>query len=94
MNKQWDSKDIRIIQPTHKGRFPDYEDIFIDEDEFVKRKLEQTKQNEEPEDKKSLAIKKVIHKFVEDGLKYNEIADILGYSTEQIGRINRKNTTS
>jgi energy-coupling factor transporter ATP-binding protein EcfA2 len=85
MNKQWDSKDIRIIKPDHKGTFPDYEDIFIDEEEFVKRKLEQTKQNEDSTDKKEITNINAIKKFKELGYKNTQIADFLGIHKVTVG---------
>jgi hypothetical protein len=85
MNKQWDSKDFRFIKPAHKGMFPDYENLFINEEEFTNRKIEQTKQNEDVTDKKEITILNSIKKFKELGYNNTQIADFIGIHRRTVG---------
>jgi len=41
--KNWSSPEIRQILPDCRGKFPDYSDIFYDEEEYNKKKLEETR---------------------------------------------------
>lgn len=45
----WEDKEIKWVKPDKKGRFMDYRGLFLDEKEYDKMKLEETKQVEESE---------------------------------------------
>lgn len=50
-NKTWDSKIIKDINPDCKGKFQDFTDLFLSEEEYDRLKLEETKQLEETQGK-------------------------------------------
>lgn len=45
--KNWHSPEVKRIKPDRKGKFFNYKGIFLDSEEFDKRKMEETKQMEE-----------------------------------------------
>lgn len=95
MGKSWHSKEIKEKRPCAFGKFPDYSDLFVDEKEFDKRKLQETKQNEEEvTDKKTVGLHNAIKHLKEQGLSHTRIADIVGYSAKHIGEILRKKNTT
>lgn len=94
MGKSWHSKEIKEKRPCAFGKFADYSDLFVDEKEFDKRKLQETKQNEEEKtDKKTIGLHNAIKHLKEQGLSHTKIADIIGYSAKHIGEILRKMNT-
>lgn len=95
MGKSWHSKEIKEKRPCAQGRFPDYSNIFVDEKEFDKRKMEETKQGEEETtDKKTIGLHKAIQHLKEQGLTQSKISSITGYSIKHIGDILRKMNTT
>ena len=65
--------------------FPDYENIFVDEEEFNRMKIEQTRQNEDITDKKDIALIKAIQKFRELGYNNTQISNFIGLHKTTIG---------
>ena len=93
-NKNWLSPEIKKIMPDSIGRYPDYRGIFLDPEEFDRQKLEQTRQNDNTMDKKDVALGNCIVKFKEMGFNYTQISKLTGYSSDHIGKIFRKTTTT
>ena len=88
--KNWFSSEIRNVRPSCAGVYPDYRGIFLDPKEFDKRKLEQTRQNDNAMDKKDIAVSNAIIKFKEIGFTHQQIGQTLGYSPDHIGRLYKK----
>lgn len=84
--KTWSSPEIKRILPDSKGKFPDYSNIFFDDEDYDKAKLEQTREDEEKESPKELR-KKRIEKMVEQGMTHQQIGDIEGVNRSRITQI-------
>jgi len=83
----WGAQLIKEISPDNKGKFQNYQGIFIDNKEFDKTKFEETKQNKDTTyDRRMQALSKAVIKLKEQGLSYQKIGDIIGYGREQVRR--------
>lgn len=92
-NKTWTSKEVRSINPDCKGKFQNYQGLFLDTIQYNKLKLEETQQIEEGEGEKTWTTNKVkaIYLWAKNPkYTYEEIAGELGMHTESVGRIIRE----
>jgi len=84
-NRNWDSYDVKNVTKDCKGKFDDFSNVFLDEQEYDKRKLEETKQIE---DKKSGVnwTKQKAQAFGLwcKGMKHKDICEELGCTIYQI----------
>lgn len=76
-------------------KFWNYENIFIDEEEYENKKIEETNQQESQTlDRRDKALIQLInHLKNEKKYNYQKIGEIMGYGTEQVGRLARTTTT-
>lgn len=92
--KNWKSPEVKIIRPDHKGKFGLWKGIFLDSEEFDKRKIEETRQSEQDSDKTKVNICKLIvvlkDKF---NMTYKKIAEELDLHPNTIGDYYRRGKT-
>jgi hypothetical protein len=77
-NATWESKQVRNINADCKGKFENYEGLFLDEDEYNRLKLEETKQLESVDGVQWKKEKAQVFYYWAKGHKYREIEDYTG----------------
>jgi len=85
-NKTWKSKEVRRIKPDSKGKFADWNGIFIDPVEFDKRKMDETSQEvQNSKSKLNWDIRKTkAYVLWSQGVKYKEIYSKLNIPTSTL----------
>lgn len=85
----WKSKYVNMIRHDWAGRFKDYHGVFLDEHEYDKKKLEETKQSDENQrDAKSDRINKLLaHMIYVQRMRIKDIAAILGITPNGVSNI-------
>jgi len=89
-NVSWHSAIVKDVTPNNRGKFQNYQGIFIDNEEFDRTKFKETKQTERGNsitDRRTKALVKTIIKLNEMGLTYDKICEITGYSKPQISTL-------
>lgn len=90
-NKSWKSPEVKRIRPDSKGKFQNWKGLFLDSEEFDRRKIEETKQSEEDSDKNRIKIYKLVvllkDKF---NMNYRMIAEELDMHSNTIGDYYRR----
>jgi hypothetical protein len=90
-NKTWASAEVKNINADCRGKFEDFTNIFLDESEYDKRKLDETKQLE-TEDQVSWSWMKARAFGLWNQQKYKiiEIADMVGLEQSTISKYIRE----
>lgn len=85
-NKTWDNWEIKKINPDCKGKFMDFSDMFVDEAEYDRLKLEETKQIEENININWKPQKvKAFYYWSKGGNTHKKIAENVGVARQTIG---------
>lgn len=83
-NATWNSKYVKNIYPCCKGKFENYEGLFLDEDEYNRLKLEETKQLEATSGVQWKKEKVRAFYYWAKGHKFPEIEDYVGVKASTI----------
>jgi hypothetical protein len=88
-------KSIQEYKPLTKPfyKFWNYEGVFVNEDDYEQKKIEETNQQDNHLDKRDKALILMIKHLRDKGYNLPKIADITGYSADQVGRLSRLRTT-
>ena len=85
--KDWGSPEVKKVTADCRGKYDDFTDLFLDDEEYNKRKLEETRQLE-IDDKLHWAPEKALAfgLWFKGGLKQREIGEKVGLDQSTIAR--------